>query len=557
MLRKYSFQVYLFTLLMLTSCGNSSDTESEKAVFRMNLDAGLTSLDPAFARNQNNIWMTSQLYNGLVELNDSLGISPGIAKSWNISPDGLNYTFTLRNDVWFHKDDVFGGNRSRKVVASDFVYSFSRVCMPKVASPGLWIFNGKVSGVKEYVEGNASSVDGFKAVDDTTLVIHLEKPFPAFISLLGMAYAYVVPKEAIEHYGENFRSNPVGTGPFIFKSWKEDYSLILHKNPDYFEQGKDGRLPYLDAVYVRFIDSRLSAFVELKQGKLDFINGVDKSFKDEVLDVEGDIKPDYKDKFDFDISPQLNTEYLGILVDSTSELVNGHPLSDRKVRKALNHAIDREKMVRYLLNNMGFAAKGGFIPNGLPAYDPGVIKGYEYDPEKASQLLTDAGYPGGKGFPKLTLYSTEKYQLIMEFIQKNFEKIGVRTEIENLKGGTLRDNIYNSKINFWRASWIADYPDEENYLSLFYSGNFAPGGPNTTHYANPEFDRLYDQALAEPSDSSRNRLYQQMDSLMMEDAPIIPLYYDKILRIVNKDVSGLSTNAMNQLFLKRVKKKSG
>ena len=523
----------------------------------MNLDAGLTSLDPAYARDQSIIWMTSQLFNGLVELDKELHISPSIAKSWDISPDGKTYTFHLREDVFFHKSPLFGKDSTRVVTASDFKYSFTRICDKSTASSGQWIFNNKIVGLSEFQEGTSEGISGFRVIDPQTFEVELVKPFPAFLSLLAMSYGYVVPEEVVTHYGKEFRSHPVGTGPFQFHRWEEGNFLILHKNLTYFERDASGdRLPYLDAVYVRFIESRLSAFIEFTQGNLDFVNGLDKSFKDEILSREGEIRPAYKDKYSFLVAPHLNTEYLGIMIDSNFA-EPGHPLLDVRVRQALNHALDREKMVKYLLNGMGYPANSGFVPYGMPGFDPEKVSGYAYDPAKSAELLEAAGYPGGEGLSVLNLKSTPNYQNIMEFVQKSFEKIGVKVEIESMMGGALREQVYQSRAQLWRASWIADYPDGENYLSLYYSPNQAPDGPNTTHFSSVAFDSLYLAALAQPTDSLRIPYYQEMDRLMLAQAPIIPLYYDKILRIVSKDIEGLATNPMNFLYLKRVKKRAG
>ena len=551
---KQKLTFYLFTLLLLTSCGKVGDIYDNKQVFNMNLDAGLTSLDPAYARDQSTNWMTSQLYNGLVELDGELRIGPSIAKSWEISPDGKTYTFHLRKDVFFHKSPLFGEDGTRSVTASDFKYSFTRICDKSTASSGQWIFNGKVAGLEAFQNEESDQIEGFKVVAPDTFRIELTQPFPPFLSLLAMAYGFVVPQEVVTHYGKEYRNHPIGTGPFRFHRWEEGNFLILHKHDNYFERDAKGtHLPYLDAVYVRFIESRLSAFIEFTQGNLDFVNGLDKSFKDEILTREGEIQEAYKGKYQFMVAPQLNTEYLGIMVDSAFADPT-HPLMNVKVRKALNHALDREKMVKFLLNGIGYPANSGFVPNGMPGHDPALVPGFEYNPEKSAQLLEEAGYPGGAGLPVLTLKSTPKYQNIMEFVQKSFEKVGVKVEIESMMGGALREQIYKSQAQLWRASWIADYPDGENYLSLFYSANHAPNGPNTTHFQSARFDSLYLAALAQPNDSLRIPYYQEMDRLMLEQAPIIPLYYDKILRIVSPDIEGLGTNPMNFLYLKRVKK---
>jgi len=195
-------KLFVFSALLcflFNSCDSKKDT-SDKTVFNLNLDQGLTSLDPAFARNQNVLWMTNQLFNGLVQIDDSLNIKPCVAKSWEISEDGKTYTFHLRNDVYFHDDPLFENGKGRKAVAKDFKYSFSRIIDPKMASSGAWIFNDKVDGK-----------EAFQAPDDSTFVIHLNKPFPPFISMLSAQYCSVVPFEITEHYVKEFRSHPIGT----------------------------------------------------------------------------------------------------------------------------------------------------------------------------------------------------------------------------------------------------------------------------------------------------------------------------------------------------------
>ena len=359
---------YLFTLFLLTSCGKQTAEKEGRTVFRMNLFAGLSTLDPAYGSDQSAVWMCGQLYNGLLELDSNLILQPSIAKEWAVSDSGLSYTFHLRDDVYFHESPLFGAQKTRKVIASDFQYSFQRLCDPEVAAKGFWIFNGKVEGIADFREGKTDKISGFEVADDSTFIIHLTEPFAPFPNLLAMAYGSVVPHEVVTHFGKEFRSHPIGTGPFKMKSWQEGNSLILLKNEHYFESENGRQLPFVDAVKVRFIRERLSEFVELCDGRLDFVNGIDKSTKDELLDISGEIKPKYKSAFQFDISPQLNTEFIGILVDTTLPLLKGHPLANRKVRQALNYGLDRGALVEFLLNGNGFPATSGMIPSGMPGY---------------------------------------------------------------------------------------------------------------------------------------------------------------------------------------------
>lgn len=509
------------TLLLLAAC--SGHRHDDKMIFRYNESAGIATLDPAFAKDQSIIWGCRQLYNGLIQLDTNLQVQPCIAKRWDISDDGLRYTFTLRSDVRFHN--------GRTVTAHDFAYSFHRIVDPSVASPGAWIFG---------------DVEDFSAIDDTTFAIRLKEPFAPFLSMLGMVYCSVVPREVVEQYGKDFRKHPCGTGPFHFQYWKEGVKLVLRKNPDYFERDAEGTpLPYLDAVAVTFIVDRHTVFLEFVKGNLDFMNSLDASYKDEILTLDGQLKDKYADRIDMVSTPYLNTEYLGFDMENATS-----PLHDRRLRQAICCGFDRRKMMRYLRNNIGAPGVGGFIPRGLPGYSD---CGYEYNPERAKQLLAKAGYPDGKGLPKLKLSTTANYLDLCKYIQQQLGLLGMDIQVDVNPPAALREQMAQGKCEWFRGSWVADYPDAENYLSLFYGPNRTPAGPNYTRFSNPTVTKLYTQARSCTDPDERTRLYQSIDSLVMQEAPVMVLYYDQILHFTHKNVSGLRSNAMNNLDLRYVK----
>ncbi|MDF3079006.1 MAG: ABC-type dipeptide transport system, periplasmic component [Sphingobacteriaceae bacterium] len=534
--------VVLVFFTMLVSCKQSEP--DNRTVFTLNLDQGLSSLDPAFARNQYVIWMDNQIFDSLVQMNDSLETVPSVAKSWEISPDGKTYTFHLRNDVYFHDDPLFVGGKGRRCVASDFVYSFRRIIDPKIASSGGWIFNGKVSGM-----------DAFEAPNDSTFVVKLLNPFPPLLSMLTAQYCSVVPHEVADHYGKDFRSHPIGTGPFKFKYWKEGEILVLLKNEKYWEMDGDQRLPYLDAIKATFISDKQTAFMEFVKKKLDFFNSLDGSYRDDILTKSGKPTRKYKGKFQMIIAPYLNTEYLGMLVDTNLAIVKSSPTRDKRIRQAISYAIDRRRLVKYLRNSVGTPGHAGFIPRGMPGFSATEVKGYEYNPEKAKKLLAEAGYPNGKNMPPITLQTSTTYKDLIEFVQGELNSVGIRCVVEVNQSTSLRDLIAKNSVNFFRGSWIADYPDGENYLSVFYSKNYVPIGPNYTSFKNAKFDRLFEASYYEPDNEKRYAMYRQMDNLVMEEAPVVILYYDQLMNLYQNGISGFSTNAQNLLILKRVKKK--
>ncbi|MEZ4857921.1 MAG: ABC transporter substrate-binding protein [Flavobacteriaceae bacterium] len=519
--------------ILFASCGGNEKNERDHLVFRYNEHSNIASLDPAFARNPQNIWPTNQLYNGLIQLDDSLHIQPDIAKSWELVDSTCTFYFSLRKDVYFHKNKVFGKDSTRTVTAYDFEYSYQRLIDPKVASPGSWVMN---------------YVDLAVAENDSVFKIMLKEPFPAFLGMLGMRYFSVVPKEAVEFYGNEFRRNPVGTGPFQFKLWEENVKLVLRKNPLYFEKDENGiQLPYLEAVAITFLPDKQSEFLQFAQGKIDFISGLDNSYKDEILTTTGKLQPKYKNTVNLLTSPFLNTEYLGFYLDS-----NLSEIQSKVLRQAINYGFDRQKMVTYLRNGMGIPAEHGFIPKGLPGFNP--IKGYTYQPELAKQLVAQYKAETGDQTPEIVIGTNSQYLDICEYIQRELEKIGITVTIDVMPPSTLRQMKSSGELDIFRASWVADYPDAENYLSLFYSPNFVPHGPNYMHYKNEVFDSMYQKALSISNIEDRKLLYTKMDSLVITDAPVVPLFYDKAVRFVNKKVSGLGINPQNFLFLKRVKK---
>jgi oligopeptide transport system substrate-binding protein len=532
--------IYVFVSACTSDDQHGND---DRTVFKYNDMSGVNSLDPAAARDFENILAVNQLFNGLVEMNDSLRIKPSIAKSWKISEDGMTYIFYLNSGVNFHDNEYFHGGIGRKVTAADFVYSFSRLLDPRISSATTLLthVNTKKSG-------------GFEAINDSTFAIYLDRPFTPFLGILTMKYFSVIPKEIVEHFGADFRRNPVGTGPFKFKMWNEGSKLVFVKNENYFEFENGNRLPYLDAVSFSFIKDKETSFLEFLQGNVDMVSGIDAINTDEVLTVEGELKEKYKSRYQMQTQPYLKTDYLGFLIDEDMPIVKNSPLKIKEIRQAINYGFDRKKMVKYLRKNLGTPATAGFIPPGLPSFDSKKVNGYDYNPDKVKELLFIAGFPDGKGLPEISLATTEQYLELAEYIQSQLAEFGIKIKIDVQKSSVLSDAIANSKLAFFRKSWVCDYPDEENFLSLFYSKNWSPKGFNYTHFSNPQFDILYEKSQSELNDSIRYGYYQQMDQLLIDNAPVVPMYYDQVVRLVQNNISGLTSNAMNLLSLKRVKK---
>jgi oligopeptide transport system substrate-binding protein len=546
-----SLFVLIFFILTFSSCKNKETNQdakddSKKMVFYYNEKDGISSIDPAEANSLPHIWVCNQLFNGLVQLDDSLNVLPCIAKSWDILENGTKYVFYLRNDVYFHDNPCFPQGKGRKVTAYDFEFSFNRLFITP---------NSTAASLLTYVDRTEkTNYRPFQAINDSTFVIYLKQPYSVFLNILTMKYFSVIPYEAIDYYKRNFRTHAVGTGPFMLKQWEEGNRMILVKNPHYFEKDEEGNsLPYLDAVSISFIRDKETAFIEFLNGKLDMISGADAINVNEVLDKSGMLNETYASKCYLQKGHYLKIDYIGLLVDK--KINKNSPLHKKEFRQALNYAIDRERLVKYFRNGVGMPAIAGFIPKGFKSFDTNVVKGYHYDPEKVKLLLREAGYPDGKGLPEITLHITEDYKEQASFLQSQWREFNIPIRVSVEQPSLMRQATFMAQYEMFKKSWVVDYIDEENFFSLFYSKNFVPTGFNYMHFENVEFDLLYEKALRTMDEKEKIKIYQEMDKIIIDEAPVIPLYYDEVVRLVNPKVSGLHLNPMNLLNLKTVKKK--
>ena len=390
----------------------------------------------------------------------------------------------------------------------------------------------------------------FVALNDSVFRIKLKVAFHPILGILSMQYCSIVPQEAVLYYGTSFRNNPVGSGPFCLVKWVEGQALICKKNVHYFEKDEVGNsLPYLDGIHVSFADSKATEFLLFRQGKLDFINDIDASFKDEVLTRSGNLRKEWNGKVLLNKHPYFNIEYLGISLDTAKPVFQQSPLRLKKVRQAMQYAIDKNRLMLYLRNSIGTPAYSGFIPIGFPAFDSSFHPN-QYNLERAKKLLIEAGYH--RDMPAIVLNTIPQYANLGVFIINELEKAGMNVQLNVMQKSLLLQQMAAGDINFFRGSWIADYPDAENYLSVFYGDNPAP--PNYTRYRNKLFDEWYKTAVITPDDGVRIALYKRMDSLMMDDAPVIPLWYDMVLHLVNPWVKNFHPNSLNLLELRRVMK---
>ena len=522
-------------LIGLSACHSPMPEDQDRMIFRYNQSSGISSLDPVYARVQGNIWAVHQLFSTLVELDEALRPVPALARSWEITDSGRTYLFHLRTDVLFHPSAHLS---KRELTAEDVAFSLQRLRDDQWASPGAWVM---------------APVSKIEVKNDSTLEIELTQRFPPFLSTLSMAYASVVSKEAVQKLGAAFGEAPVGTGPFQFQRWLPDEKLVLRKNEAYFLRDAQGvALPYLDAVSIRFLPDKQAEYLELLRGRIDMISGLDPSYIHDLVDDKGELSARHRQKLVMKKGNYLNTEYLGIFQGPVQG--SPHCLQDRRLRNAFHAAIDRPSMLQYLRKGMGNPHVSGLIPQGLSGRYESIEKQL-YQPDSARKWIGQWQMKNEGQRPAFTIHTPANYRDLCEFIQAQLIAVGFEVQVEIVPASLLREGMAQGKFEVFRASWIADYPDAQNYLSLFVSGNHSPFGPNYTHFNDPQLDALYLKSQGLTEDSLRSELYREMDSLTQWQLPLIPLFYDEALRFHGKEWHGLEPNPLNLLDLSRVYRK--
>ena len=528
-------------ILCLVSC--AQDTAENNRVFRYNESANLSSLDPAFARTLEPVWVIDQLFDGLVELDENLELRPLVAEHFQLDSTGRVWTFQLRDDVFFHANDAVPGlAKGRRCLAEDVVYSLNRLRDPRVASSGAWILDA----VDADMPGK-----GVLALGDDTVQITLKSPFPPLLGLLSTAYANIVPWEAVDHFGTDFRSHPVGTGPFRLAWWMEDVACVLHRNPMHWEQDENGQsLPYLDAVHISFASDMGAEFQGLMQGRFDFMSGLHPAYMNELLDETGGLNPTYEASLRLETVPFLKTDYIGFYTDSSAD-AEWLPWQDASVRRALSAAIDRHSIAQNL-------RRGAVMPSA--SFVPPVLLGQAHAEAPRQRLdwalavLDSVRAVHPEPWQPFRISTTSDYTDLCSALQYQWGTLGIEVEVDVVSAAAHRDRVATGKAALFRKSWLADYPDAENFLALFHSKNFAPSGPNYTHFSDDQFDALFASAMAVTDPRERREMYRKLNEVIGRSMPVVPLFHDQVNHFVRKEVKGWKVSPVNRLDLREVRK---
>ena len=434
---------------------------------------------------------------------------------------GTVWTFYLKDNVYFH--------HGKKVTAEDFAYSFKRVLSKDLGSPRTWVLD-RILGAKEYLAGTASDVAGIKVIDDKTLEITLAEPFAPFLGLMAMSTAFVVPKDIVDQYGKEFASDPSkisGTGPFILRTWDRKNYLLLESNQEYF----DGR-PYVDGLKYLIRTEQVTRLQEFRSGNL--------YHTDFPPELYPDIKNDPVESKLVVRRPLMDVYNLGFNCQKP-------PFKDNpKLRLAFNHAIDREFLINNVLGGVGTPSKS-IVPPGIFGYDAG-LEGYEYNIQTAKDLLAEAGYPNGEGLPEITLWFDGRPPRpdICQTVQIDLQKIGVNVKLRQLEWDPFLEAVDAGEPEFFQLTWLADYPDPENFLYVLLDSKQWGKLGNGTRYSNPQFDSLVEEAGRITDQTKRWDLYAQAERIAFDEAPWLPLYYNECAILVNKKVRGLEITALDR-----------
>ena len=475
----------------------------------------VATLDPAIGYDWQNWSMIKSLFDGLMDyVPGTTELRPGLAESYEISDDGLTYTFTLRPGVTFHN--------GREMTAEDVKYSLDRVTDPETQSPGAGFF-AAIDGFDAVSAGEAEGLSGVTVVDPQTVEITLSRPDATFLHVMALNFASIVPQEAVEEFGPDFGKNPVGTGAFKLGEWTIGQRLVFAKNEDYWREG----VPYLDGVTFEVGQEPIVALLRLQNGEVDVPgDGIPPAKFQEVMADPAQAERVVE-------GGQLHTGYITLNV-------NTPPFDQLAVREAVNMAIDKERIVQ-IINNRAVPATQP-LPPSMPGYTEGFA-GYAYDPEGAKAKLAEAGV--GDGFDTvLYVMNTDPNPRIAQAIQQDLSAIGVNAEIRSLaQANVIEAGGAGEAPMIWSGgmAWIADFPDPSNFYGpILGCAGAGDGGWNWSKFCDESIDAAATEAdsFADPSDPARLEMWSDVYQKVMAEAPWVPVFNEQRYTMKSERMGG-------------------
>ena len=508
--------------LVMSGCGSSQSSANGPSVLTYSEQSDPSAIDPALANESVGQNIDHYLYEGLVKYDPTTGeAKPALAQSWDVNSDATVFTFHLKPGTKF--------SDGQEVTADDFVYAWTRALSPAMASPTAQEILGQIKGAADLAAGKTDKLAGVKAVDKDTLKVTLKSPMAEFPVSLGHPVCSPVPKAEAERQDVKYGDAPVGNGPFVIKEWVHNDHITLEKNPNY-----EGDAPKVDKVVMKVIPDPATAVSELKAGHVDIVKGVDPGQMQSLRD-DGSVHL-YQEK----------SNQVKLIGFNTTK----SPFDNLKLRQAIALLIDRKTMADKVLQGQSYPADG-YIPTSIFGYQGGVMP--DYSPDKAKSLLVQAGFPGGKGLPALTLTYVGVPQAAdaAQAIQASLKSAGIPCEIKSMDQGAFLDAMQGGQLGMFMVSWQEDSPGLDGFLQpLFHSSNI--GATNVFNYSNPDVDRLIDQARATPDATRRNNDYNQAERQIMADAPAIPVVFGQDVLVCAPRVTNFIYSPLGDLALDQI-----
>ena len=554
------FNIAIATSLFVASCTNSS-TENKRSdkngTLALAENTVIATLFPHNMTAQTELIIASQFHEGLLRLDPkTLDISPALAEKWETSADGKTITFHLVKGAHFQNDDCYEGGEGPEITSKDIRFSLGLLCSD-VPTNLLFelMMKDRIVGANEMYVKKANSLKGFKIIDDYTFTIELVAPSLTFLRLLAHPAIAIINETAYKKYGENLKN---GAGPFIYDATSTPEKIVFVRNPNYYGKDEAGNsLPYLDTVLMNILPSIEDALNLYEANKLDLVNTLPSNRVKQV--VEANIK-------EFSAKPpktilkhdaEMITQYYGF---NTKQ----KPFDNIKVRQALNYAIDREKIVTDILQGQAICAGiYGITPNSFAGYDTRRIIGYTLDVEKAKALLAEAGYPNGVGFPSTAILlntgSSRNGNVVMEIQKQLRENLNINVSFDALPNNKKQDLQNHGKMSIYRNAWVADYSSPESFLTLFYGNgvpadNYENSYPNCSRYQSAEYDNYFVKGRNASVKDTSYAYFMKAEQVLMNDAVVIPLWYEGAYRLLNNKVKNLDLNPMRYYDLRKVYK---
>jgi oligopeptide transport system substrate-binding protein len=559
---KYSYIIALSAVLVACGGGKESDNgqrpEGSGGSIRIAEVTPPKNIFPQAITSQIEGLIASQIHEGLVRLNPkTLEPIPGLAEKWEVSPDGKTITFHLRKDAHFHS--IEEGKLGNEVTSQDVKFTFELLSTDRNTNMHFaTVCKDRIVGANEYFEatskGQKAELTGFKIIDKYTFSITLNNASGIFLQILANPVTSIISEAA---YKQNYENLKIGAGPFVYDAkYSTPQRITLTRNPNYYGKDEKGNsLPYLDSVIVDILNSTEEGLTAFKEGRCEYVGSIPSNAVRTI--VEENIK-------DFENNPPA------FILERSSEMISQYylfnlhkpPFNNVKVRQAFNYAIDRDKIIDKVLQGQAYGPGSyGITPPTFEAYKVGDIIGYNFDPEKAKKLLMEAGYPGGVGFPEVSLVvnsgNTRNNTVAAEIQRHLRENLNVNITFESLSNNEKYRLQHKGMGNIFRDGWIADYPSPESFLSVFY-GEPVPADtsktsyPNTQRYVNKEFDKYYKMGRDARQKDSSYVYFMKAEQILMSEAPIMVLWYESNYRLISSKLKNFVVNPLRYFDLTRV-----